>query len=240
MKGPAGARSRLVIAMDGPSGVGKTTVARAVAARLGYSYVESGAMYRAIALLALENGIASDDAAALGRLAAAADIRFVPSPEGNRLLLNGRDVTDAIRSPEVTRMSSFVSTHAAVRARMVERQRVLGAAGGVVMEGRDIGTVVFPDADLKIFLDAAPQVRGQRRLKDMESAPHSGAESVLNEITERDQRDQTRAVSPLAPAADAVRVDTTHLTAEQVVEQVLKLAESKQTAAASQKRPAGR
>jgi len=232
------APSRLVIAIDGPSGVGKTTVARAVAARLGYSYVESGAMYRAIALLALESGVALDDAAALGKLASGADIRFAPSPNGNRLFLNGRDVTEAIRSPEVSRASSFVSTHAEVRARLVERQRALRAEGGVVMEGRDIGTVVFPNANLKIFLDATPEVRGQRRLKDLEGAQHSGAASVLNEITARDRRDRTRAVSPLVPAADAVRIDTTRLTAEQVVEQLLKLVESKQLAATSQKRSA--
>ena len=234
------APSRLVIAIDGPSGVGKTTVARAVAARLGYSYVESGAMYRAIALLALESGVALDDAAALGKLAAAADIRFAPSPEGNRLLLNGRDVTEAIRSPEVTRASSFVSTHAEVRARLVERQRALGAEGGVVMEGRDIGTVVFPNADLKIFLDATPEVRGQRRLRDIKSAQQASAESVLKEITERDERDQTRVVSPLVPAADAIRIDTTHLSADQVVEQILKFLETKQLAATSQKRSASR
>jgi cytidylate kinase len=195
-------------------------------------------MYRAIALLALESGVALDDAAALGKLAAGADIRFVPSPNGNRLLLNGRDVTEAIRSPEVTRASSLVSTHAEVRTRLVERQRALGAEGGVVMEGRDIGTVVFPNADLKIFFDATPEVRGQRRLKDVESAQQASAASVLNEITARDLRDQTRAVSPLVPATDAVRIDTTRLTAEQVVEQVLKLVESKQLAATSQKHSA--
>lgn len=229
---------RLVIAIDGPSGVGKTTVARAVAAHLGCSYVESGAMYRAVALLALETGVALDDAAALGKLAAGADIRFVPSLSGNRLLLNGRDVTEAVRAPEVSRASSYVSTHAEVRARMVERQRTLGAEGGVVMEGRDIGTVVFPDADLKIFLDASPEVRGQRRLRDVEASQRASANAVLQEIAERDRRDQTRAVSPLVPAADAVRIDTTHLTAEQVVEQVLKLAEEKRLAGASQKPPA--
>ena len=154
------------------------------------------------------------------------------------MLLNGRDATEAIRSPEVTRAASFVSAHAEVRARLVERQRALGAEGGVVMEGRDIGTVVFPNADLKIFLDATPKVRGQRRLQDAESGQHSSAAAVLNEITARDQRDQTRAVSPLVPAADAVRIDTTYLTAEQVAEQVLKLVESKQLAATSQKRSA--
>lgn len=231
-------RPRLLIAIDGPSGVGKTTVARRVAARLGYSYVESGAMYRAVALLALETGTDSGDAAALSKLAASAEIRFQQEASGNRLLLNGRDVTEAIRSPEVTRAASFVSTHAEVRKYLVERQRALGAPGGVVMEGRDIGAVVFPDADVKIFLDAVPEVRGQRRLSDIESEAQTSAAAVLSQITERDRRDQMREVSPLVPAKDAIRIDSTHLSAEQVVQQILVLAEEKQQTAGSEKRQA--
>ncbi|MBI3935131.1 MAG: (d)CMP kinase, partial [Acidobacteria bacterium] len=146
------AHSPMVIAIDGPSGVGKSTVARAVAERLGLPYVESGAMYRAVALLALETATPLADAAALGAIAKRAEFRFESSAAGNRLWLDGRDVTEAIRSEDVTHAASIVSTHATVRTHLVERQRALGAAGGVVMEGRDIGTVVFPDADLKIFL----------------------------------------------------------------------------------------
>ena len=218
------ARSTMFIAIDGPSGVGKSTVARAVAARLGWTYVESGAMYRAVALLALESGTPLEDAAALGEIAAGAKFRFETTDSVNRLWLNGRDVTEAIRAPEVTDAASIVSTHAVVRKHLVDRQRALGAAGSVVMEGRDIGTVVFPGADLKIFLDAAPEVRGQRRLHDKESAQASSAETVLREIAERDRRDQTREVSPLVPAADAVRIDTSRLTAAQVTEQILEIA----------------
>ena len=216
--------SGFVIAIDGPSGVGKSTVAREVAARLGLSYVESGAMYRAVALLALENDTPLDDAAALGELAARASFRFETQAAGNRLWLDGRDVTEAIRSPEVTRAASFVSTHAVVRKHLVDRQRQMGASGGVVMEGRDIGTVVFPEAELKIFLEAAPEVRGQRRMGDPESAGARDAAAVVREIAERDQRDRSREVSPLVPAHDAVRIDTSSLTAEQVVERVLELA----------------
>ena len=150
---------RLVIAIDGPSATGKSTVAQKLAARLGYGYVESGAMYRAVALLALETGANWNDAAELGKLAAEADIRFeLQGATGNRLLLNGRDVTEAVRSPAVTRASSLVSVHASVRRELVARQRALGREGGVVMEGRDIGTKVFPDADLKIFLDASSEI----------------------------------------------------------------------------------
>jgi len=222
----------MVIAIDGPSGVGKSTVARAVAARLGFNYVESGAMYRAVALRALETGTPLDAASRLGDLAARLKFRFEMRPAGNRLWLGGRDVTDAIRTPEVTRAASIVSTHAVVRKHLVERQRALACEGGVVMEGRDIGTVVFPDADLKVFLDASAEARGERRLRDRESAAQPegkpSAEAVLKEITDRDQRDQTREVSPLVPASDAIRIDTTRLSIEQVVEQVLDLARNRQ------------
>jgi cytidylate kinase len=184
-------------------------------------------MYRAVALLALQTGTDPGDASALARLAAAADIRFEQHPSGCRLFLNGRDVTDTVRSPEVTHASSIVSTHAEVRKHLVERQRVLGRDGGVVMEGRDIGTKVFPNAELKIFLDASPEVRGRRRLQDQESAAHADEAAVLREIAERDRRDRTREVSPLVPAPDAVVIDSTNLSAEQVVAQVLALAERK-------------
>jgi cytidylate kinase len=216
-----------VIAIDGPSGVGKSTVARGVAAELGFSYVESGAMYRAVALLALEAGTPLHDAAALGKLGRAAEFRFETTPSGNRLWMNGRDITDAIRSPEVTRAASFVSVHPQVREPLVERQRALGRQGGIVMEGRDIGTVVFPDAPLKIFLDAPLEVRGKRRMKDAESADHASSDDVTRELTERDRRDATRETSPLVPAADAVRLDTKDLSAPQVIRMVVELAQSR-------------
>ena len=222
---------RLVIAIDGPSATGKSTVAQKLAARLGYAYVESGAMYRAVALLALETGANWNDAAALGKLAAEADIRFESQgTTGNRLLLNGRDVTEAVRSPAVTRASSLISVHASVRRELVARQRALGREGGVVMEGRDIGTKVFPDADLKIFLDASPKARSERRFRDLAglegSSPVTQAQ-VLQEIEERDRRDRQRELSPLVPAQDSVYIDTSHLTADEVVERILGLVEGR-------------
>ncbi|MBI3895954.1 MAG: (d)CMP kinase [Acidobacteria bacterium] len=214
---------QLMIAIDGPSGAGKSTVARMLAARLGYSYVESGAMYRALALLALETDTPLDDGPALAALAEDAEMRFEQHGESNRLLLNGRDVTEAIRSSEVTRAASLVSVHSEVRRRLVECQQVLGREGGVVMEGRDIGTRVFPDADLKVFLEASPKVRAERRFREIANGVKANREEVLREMTQRDQRDQFREVSPLIPAEDAVRLDTTDLTAEEVVEKILSL-----------------
>ena len=184
-------------------------------------------MYRAVALLAKETGTRLDDGDALTRLAEQSDISFQPSPGGSRLLLNGRDVTEAVRSPEITAASSLVSTHPGVRKCLVGRQRALASSAGVVMDGRDIGTVVLPDAEVKIFLDADPTIRAERRTRDLDAAGQSDHQVVLREITERDLRDQTRAVSPLVPAPDAVRIDTTTLSAEQVVQQILNLAASR-------------
>ena len=220
-------RTRLVIAIDGPSGTGKSAVAQRLAARLGYSYVESGAMYRVVALLALETGAALHDGEALGRLAAAADIRFETKGSGNRLFLGNRDVTEAVRSPEVTQASSQVSVHAAVRTELVARQRALGREGGIVMEGRDIGTQVFPDADLKIFLDATPEVRSERRFGDLSGAGGITQAQVLQEMQERDRRDRGRELSPLVPAEDSIYIDTTRLTVEEVVERILRLVEGR-------------
>ena len=216
-------RKRLMIAIDGPSGAGKSTVARMLAARLGYSYVESGAMYRALAWLALETGTDIGDGSALAALAEKAEMRLEQQGESNRLLLNGRDVTEAIRSPEVTRASSLVSVHPEVRRRLVERQQALGREGGVVMEGRDIGTRVFSSADLKIFLEASPKARAERRFREIEDASTASPEEVLQEMAERDRRDRSREASPLVPAEDAVRMNTTNLTAEEVVEKILSL-----------------
>jgi cytidylate kinase len=221
---------RLLIAIDGPSSAGKSTVARMLAARLGYCYIESGAMYRALALLALETGTSLDDGAALAKLASGADMSFEWRDSQNRILLDGRDVTEAIRTPEVTDASSQVSIHADVRREMVRRQRELGRDGGVVMEGRDIGTKVFPQADIKIFLDASLEVRSQRRFLDQDARGHEDPAAVLRELAERDRRDREREQSPLVRAADAVRLDSTHLNAEEVVQTILKMVEEKQAA----------
>jgi cytidylate kinase len=218
---------RLLIAIDGPAGAGKSTVARMLAERLGYGYIDSGAMYRAVALLALEKGTSLDDGPALAKLAAEADITFEWQFSGNRLLLHGRDVTQEIRSPEVTRAASLVSIFPAVRRSLVERQRSLGRQGGVVMEGRDIGTKVFPQADLKIYLDASLEVRSDRRFRDPRGAREKSHVEVLQEMEERDQRDREREQSPLVPAEDSIPIDSTHLSAEEVVEKILELVKKK-------------
>jgi CMP/dCMP kinase len=208
--------SRPVVTVDGPAGAGKSSASRALARRLGFSYVDTGAMYRAVGVLAAERGIDLDDAEALGRLVAGLDLELAET--GDRLLAGGRDLSEAIRRPEAGELASRVSTHAAVRTRLVALQRVLGAAGGVVMEGRDIGTVVFPDAPIKFYLTAEPLARAQRRAAELRARGEAVDEAVLaREIAERDRRDAGRAHSPLRPAADAVLIDTTPLTLDEVV-----------------------
>lgn len=213
---------RIIIAIDGPAGAGKSTIARRVAAKLGFIYIDSGAMYRALGLWALRAGVPLEDAQRLEQLAAAAQIEFEPG--GARVLLNGEDVTDAIRTPEVASAASIVSVYGGVRRALVAQQRRIGAEASVVMEGRDIGTVVFPEADVKIYLDAAPEARVQRRLREMdERGQTQAAEQVAAEIQQRDRRDRQRAEAPLVQAPDAVYLDTTHMTIEEVEQAVLKL-----------------
>ena len=207
---------KLIIAIDGPAGAGKSTIAAKLARQLGYVNLESGAMYRALALKAIENDLGLDDEAALVKLAHGSHITLEPTRTGNRVLLDNRDVSQRVREADVTDAASKVSVHPGVRAWMVARQRELGAGGGIVMEGRDIGTKVFPDADLKIFLDAHPDIREKRRLLQQQiSGPL--AEQVAAELRQRDQRDRTRANSPLAPAADAVVLDSTDLGEDEVL-----------------------
>jgi CMP/dCMP kinase len=214
---------KLVIAIDGPAGSGKSTIAARVAKRLGYVNLESGAMYRALALKAIEQDLSFDDAEALRKLAENSLIELEPRGEGNRVLLDGRDVSQRIREADVTAAASRVSVHPQVRQLMVVRQRELGANGGVVMEGRDIGTAVFPAADVKIFLDADATVRSERRVLQNGSQSAEEAQRVQAEIAARDERDRTRAASPLIPAADAVIVDTTHKSINEVVEEVQRI-----------------
>ncbi len=211
---------RLIIAIDGPAGSGKSTIAARLARKLGYVNLESGAMYRALALKALEQHVPLDNAEALRQLAERSTMQLAPSEEGNRMLLDGRDVSARIREADVTAAASLVSVHPAVRQVLVARQRELGAGGGVVMEGRDIGTAVFPHADVKIFLDADPNVRAERRVLQNGSRSAEEARRVQAEIAARDERDRNRAASPLLPAPDAVIVDTTNKTIDEVVAEV--------------------
>lgn len=200
----------MLIAIDGPAGAGKSTVARAVAARLGFTYLDSGAMYRCVGLLSIQ-----EPAQAPGQLAQRAGIEL-----GKRVLLGGRDVTDAIRTPEVARAASRVAADPAVRRALVAKQRELIAAGDCVAEGRDIGTVVAPHAEVKVFLTASPQERARRRAVELGEDP----EAVLAEQARRDERDSVREHSPLVPAADAIELDTTGLAAEEVVQRIASLA----------------
>jgi len=220
-----GNRKKLVIAIDGPAGSGKSTLAALLARKYDYINIETGAMYRALALKALESGVSLDDGPSLAALARRSKIELVPTSDANRVLLDGTDVSERLRSQEVTDAASKVSVHPPVREWMVASQRRMGAGGGIVMEGRDIGTRVFPDAEVKIFLDAAPEVRGTRRFQQVPASAVPEA-AVLDELRARDQRDRTRANSPLAPAPDAITIDSTYLTLDQVLARAVELIEA--------------
>ncbi|HUK48930.1 MAG TPA: (d)CMP kinase [Terriglobales bacterium] len=217
---------KLIIAIDGPAGAGKSTIASRLARKLGYANLESGAMYRALALKAIERDISFDDEDALDQLAHNSRTKIEPTLGGNRVLLDGRDVTQRVREEDVSQAASRVSVHPKVREWMVARQRELGANGGVVMEGRDIGTKVFPHADVKIFLDADPVIREQRRIQQ-QSSRGALAETMAAELRERDRRDRTRANSPLVPAHDAMIIDSTSLTEDQVLQKAEELIRKK-------------
>jgi CMP/dCMP kinase len=212
---------RALIAIDGPAGSGKTTVARLVAAELGLRTVETGAMYRALTLEALDAEVSLDDEAGLVKLAAATLIEL----RGDRVFMDGLDVTEAIRSERVTASVSELSAHPKVREWMVKQQRALAAGGGVVMEGRDIGTVVLPSAHLKVFLTASARERARRRSKELaESGVDAKESSTLQELAERDRIDSKREASPLAVAQDAMVLDTTKMTLDEVVEAIVRRA----------------
>jgi cytidylate kinase len=217
---------KLIIAIDGPAGAGKSTIASRLARKLGYVNLESGAMYRALALKAIERDASFDDEPALLKLAESSHIRLEPTIGGNRTILDSRDVSSRIRERDVTEAASRVSVHPKVREWMVSHQREMGAGGGIVMEGRDIGTKVFPDADLKIFLDADPVVREQRRMAQQKIKGDVAA-SVAAELRERDRRDRTRAASPLVAAPDAVVINSTSMTEDEVLAQVEGLVKEK-------------
>lgn len=240
-------RQRPVIAIDGPAGAGKSTLAAHLARRFGFLNLETGAMYRALALKAIENDFAFDEETPLLDLAGHTHITLEPQAEGNRVLLDGIDVSRRIREQDVTSAASQISIHHNLRAWMVLQQRALGHKGGVVMEGRDIGTAVFPDAEVKIFLDAAPEVRGNRRYrqtipsespnipKDLDrqipepqspEQQRAAEEAILRDLKERDYRDRHRAESPLQPASDAVILDSTAMTLDEVLERAEQIVRS--------------
>jgi len=217
---------KLTIAIDGPAGAGKSTIASRLARKLGYVNLESGAMYRALALKAIDRDASFDDEDALVMLAEHSRVQLEPTIGGNRTLLDGKDVSSRIRERDVSEAASRISVHPKVREWMVARQRELGAGGGVVMEGRDIGTQVFPHADLKIFLDADPVVREQRRMEQQKIKGQVAA-NVAAELRERDRRDRTRAASPLVAADDAVVINSTALSEDEVLARVEDLVKQK-------------
>jgi cytidylate kinase len=217
-------RKRLTVAIDGPSGAGKSTVARSLARRLGFVYIDTGAMYRSVALRVKERGISPEDKLALNQLALSLRIQFVTKGEETHVFCEGEDVTEAIRNPEISRLASSISKQKGVREALVRMQREMGKEGDVILEGRDIGTVVFPDADVKFYLDANPEERARRRYDEMvEKGIKMDFKETQEELLQRDHNDMHRAHSPLKRAEDAVLIDSTHRSVEEVVEEMVRL-----------------
>lgn len=216
---------KLVIAIDGPAGAGKSTTAKELALQLGYKYIDTGAMYRAVTLLALEDGISMEAEKELTELAERAEINFAPlQKEQNIVYLNGRDVTEEIRSTPINENVSLVAKIPGVREALVEKQRWMARSGGVIMDGRDIGTVVLPEADLKVFLNASLETRAQRRLDEMqEKGEEAEFVKVRDNLNTRDLIDSGREVAPLKKADDAIEIDTTGMTVEEVIEKIMQL-----------------
>lgn len=218
---------RLIIAIDGPSGVGKSTLGKLLARRLGYLYIDSGAVYRAVGRKAIESGVRLDDREALARIARESEIGLEGDPDHLRVYLDGRDVTREIRLPDSSHASSVVATIPEVREAVVEKLRRMGREGGVIMDGRDIGTKVFPSAEVKLFLEAAPEVRARRRwIEERERGRDVTLNRIGAELEERDCRDRGRAATPLVKADDAFLIDTSDMNIDRVVERVLEIVES--------------
>ena len=216
----------LLITIDGPAGAGKTTVSRALADALGYRYIDTGALYRAVALHALEKGLASDDDAGLAALCGRLELRFTRHAAGVSLLANGRDITGLIRTPAVTMKASAVSARPVVRDFLLKVQKNLGREKSAVFEGRDMGTVVFPDADVKFFLDADAATRSQRRFAELPDDADQTLDDVTRDMQKRDRDDSSRELAPLKPAPDALRIDSTRLTIDAVIGKMMARIES--------------
>jgi len=213
---------QLLIVIDGPAGAGKTTVSRELAKRLGYRYIDTGALYRGVALEADRAGIRADDEEGLRQLCARLKLDVEIAENGMRLISNDRDITDVIRTPKITMLASAVSAQAAVREYLLDLQRELGHRKCAVFEGRDMGTVVFPDADIKFFLDAAVEARARRRYDESKETDRQSLQEVQQAIQKRDENDRTRSLAPLVPAEDAVLIDTTELSVDEVVERMMR------------------
>jgi CMP/dCMP kinase len=221
-------RKRLTIAIDGPSGAGKSTVARFLAKRLGYVYIDTGAMYRSVALRVKEKGISPEDELALNQLASSLHITFITEGEQTRVCCDGEDITSAIRSPEISRLASSISKQKGVREALVQMQREMGKEGGIILEGRDIGTVVFPDADVKFYLDAKSDERVRRRYHEMvKKGVKVDFKETQEELIQRDHNDMHRIHSPLKKANDALFIDSTHRSVEEVVEEMVHMVKAK-------------
>ena len=216
----------LLITIDGPSGAGKTTTSRLLAHRLDYRYIDTGALYRGVALAAISTGLTPDDDPALEKLCSTLKMEFMPGEKGLRLISNGSDVTDQIRTPEISMFASAVSARPVVRHFLLDLQRHLGREKKAVFEGRDMGTVVFPDADVKFFLDASPKTRALRRYQELKSVNPQTLDAVERDMRRRDENDSTRNLAPLKPAEDAIRIDSTDLSVEAVVDRMLTVIEN--------------
>jgi len=216
----------LLITIDGPSGAGKTTTSRLLADRLDYRYIDTGALYRGVALAAISTGLTPDDDTALEKLCSTLKMEFMPREKELRLISNGSDVTDQIRTPEISMFASAVSARPVVRHFLLDLQRRLGREKKAVFEGRDMGTVVFPDADVKFFLDASLKIRALRRFKELKSVSFQTLDAVERDMRRRDENDSTRSLAPLKPAEDAIRIDSTDLSVEAVVDRMLTVIEN--------------
>ena len=217
----------LIITIDGPSGAGKTTVSKLLAHRLGYRYIDTGALYRGVALKAMSAGLSPDDDAGLENMLSSLKMKFVPGEKGLRLISNDSDITDKIRTPEISMFASAASARPVVRNFLLDLQRDLGRNKGVVFEGRDMGTVVFPDADVKFYLDASQKTRSLRRYQELKSETSQTLQDVEKDMKRRDNNDSARNLAPLRPAEDAVIIDSTHLSVQDVVDSMLNVIENK-------------